>query len=112
MNELICIRCPLGCRLLVDEALNVSGNQCPRGREYAVEELTAPKRIVTSLVLIKDCDEPLSVKSSEPIPKELVFEALKEIKKLKPSLPVKIGEVLIENVLGSGVDIVSTKALG
>lgn len=111
MTELICIRCPIGCRLTVTDSLTVSGNQCKRGMEYAIEEMTAPKRIVTSLIKLVGADEPLSVKTEAPIPKELIFDVLEEIKKLRLKAPIEIGTVLIENILGTGVNIVATKTV-
>ncbi|MBE5759164.1 MAG: DUF1667 domain-containing protein [Clostridiales bacterium] len=111
MTELICIRCPIGCRLMVTDFLTVSGNQCKHGMEYAIEEMTAPKRIVTSLIKLIGADEPLSVKTEVPIPKELIFNVLEEIKKLRLQAPVEIGTVLIENILGTGVNIIATKTV-
>ena len=110
MTELICITCPRGCHLKVDENLNVTGNMCPRGAMYAKAELTHPVRMVTSTVLVEsklECRVP--VKTKDPIPKELIFKVMGEINKVKVKAPVKIGEVIIANVLGSGVDIIATK---
>lgn len=110
MTELICITCPRGCHLKVDENLNVTGNSCPRGAIYAKAELTHPVRMVTSTVLVEsktECRVP--VKTKDPIPKELIFKVMDEINKVKIKAPVKIGDVVIKDVLGSGVDIIATK---
>ncbi len=110
MTELICITCPRGCHLQVDENLNVTGNSCPRGAIYAKAELTHPVRMVTSTVKVESTNEcRVPVKTKDPIPKELIFKVMDEINKVKIKAPVKIGDVVIKDVLGSGVDIIATK---
>ena len=114
MRELICINCPLGCRLSVDDKdlanIKVSGNTCPRGATYAVNEITAPKRMVTSSVPVTGSNtKRVSVKTSAPIAKSKIFECLGEIKKIRATAPVAIGDVLLSNVCDSGVDIVATR---
>ena len=110
MVELICITCPRGCHLKVDENLNVTGNMCPRGAAYAKAELTHPVRMVTSTVAVDSLTQArLPVKTKEPIPKELIFKIMEEIEKVSVKAPIKIGDVIIRNVLGTGVDIVATK---
>ena len=115
MKELICINCPLGCHLSVDESdlqnVKVTGNTCPRGVTYAVSEVTAPKRMVTSSVPVVGGDvQRVSVKTSAPIPKEKIFDCLKVIKKVKAVAPVAIGDVLCRDVCGSGADIIATRS--
>ena len=110
MKELICITCPRGCHLSVDDNLNVTGNMCPRGVIYAKAELTHPVRMVTSTVEIfskKECRLP--VKTKDPIPKELIFKVMDEINRVVVKAPIKIGDVIIKDVLNSGVDIIATK---
>jgi len=110
MKELICITCPRGCHLSVDDNLNVTGNMCPRGAIYAKAELTHPVRMVTSTVKvssIKECRVP--VKTKDPIPKELIFKVMEEIDRAEVKAPINIGDVVIKDVLGTGVDIVATK---
>ena len=114
MKEFICINCPLGCRLSVDDSdlnnIQVSGNTCPRGVTYAKSEITAPKRMVTSSVPVVGGDVlRVSVKTSEPIPKEKIFECLEIIKTIKATAPVAIGDVLYANVCGSGANIIATR---
>ena len=110
MKELICITCPRGCHLQVDDNLNVTGNMCPRGALYAKAELTHPVRMVTSSVEIKsEIASRLPVKTKEPIPKELIFKIMEEINKVVVKAPINIGDVIIKDVLGTGVDIVATK---
>lgn len=110
MKELICIICPRGCHLKVDDNNNVTGNFCPRGAKYALEELTHPTRTLTSTVKINSqiCDR-LPVKTDKPLPKELIFKAMEEINKYIAIPPVHIGDVLIYSVLGTNSNIVATK---
>ena len=111
MKNLTCIICPRGCGLLVEETkdgLKVSGNLCPRGEKYAIEEYTHPVRTVTSFLRVNNRENTMvSVKTSNPIPKEKMFEAMEKIRKTTVSAPIKIGDVLIPDVFGS--DVVATK---
>lgn len=110
MNKLICIVCPRGCHLEVDDNLNVKGNFCPRGVKYAKNELTAPKRKVTSTIeVIGGNIKRVSVITDNEIPKELIFDIMNEIKKVKVHAPLKINSIVIENVLGLGVNVITTK---
>lgn len=114
MKELICINCPLGCRLSVDDGdlanIKVTGNTCPRGVTYAVSEITAPKRMVTSSVpVVGSSVKRVSVKTSAPIDKSKIFDCLAEIKKIRATAPVSIGDVLLANVCGSDVNIIATR---
>ena len=110
MRELICINCPRGCRLNVDDDFNVTGNFCPRGVIYAKNELTHPVRTLTSTVKVQSTlERRLPVKSSEPLPKEKVFDAVKELDNVLVQVPVHIGDVVVKNVAGTGINIVSTK---
>lgn len=109
MKELVCIICPRGCYLSVDDNLNVTGNFCPRGEKYAKSELTNPVRTITSFVKTTSKTHPTcSVKTSSPIPKDKMFLVMKEINKVVVNAPTKIGDIVIKNVLGLGVDIIST----
>ena len=109
-KELTCIVCPRGCRLTIDDNLNVTGNSCPRGAQYAKDELTNPKRMITSIVRVKNRENTMvSVKTSTSIPKGKIFDVLKEIAKVGVDAPVHFGDVLIKDVLGTGSDIVATK---
>ena len=110
MTELICIICPRGCHLTVDDELNVSGNTCPRGAVYAKQELTHPTRTLTSTVrVVSKLETMLPVKSNKPLPKEKIFEAMEVINKTCVKAPIKIGDVVIKNIFGLDVDIVATK---
>lgn len=111
IKEMVCIVCPMGCHLKVDtETLEVSGNTCPRGPVYAKEELTAPKRVITSTVRIEGgIHRRLPVKTSTSIAKELNFECMELLNKIVVKSPVKHGDVIIKNVLGSGADIIACR---
>ncbi len=110
-RELICISCPKGCHLKVDEEkLTVSGNSCPKGAEYGVNEVTNPVRIVTSTVKVSGGEVPVvPVKTEKAIPKGLIMKCMEEINKASISAPVMIGDIVIKNVLETGVDVVATK---
>ncbi len=113
MTELICICCPMGCRLTVEKEENgykVTGNTCPRGKKYAVEEMTAPTRTVTTSVKIKGKNNlMLSVKTDKPIAKSLIFDSLKKLESVTVSAPIKIGDIILENVLDTGVNFIATR---
>ncbi|MBQ4609985.1 MAG: DUF1667 domain-containing protein [Clostridia bacterium] len=112
--NLICIGCPLGCPLTVEmegnEVKSVAGNTCPRGDAYAKKELTNPTRIVTSTVRVAGGKLAMvSVKTESDIPKGKIFDCVKALKEVEVVAPVKIGDVIVENVAGTGVNIVATK---
>ena len=110
MKEFTCIICPRGCRLKFDDDMNVTGNTCPRGKEYAISELTNPVRSITSSVRVRNRDDLLvSVKTSGQIPKGKIFEVMDEINKIAVDAPTRIGDVAKKNILGLGVDILITK---
>ncbi len=112
MKEFVCIMCPRGCQLKFDDNGNVTGNGCPRGKEYAISEMTNPTRVVTSSIRVINREHTLvSVKTSIPVPKALMFEVMKEIEKIFVSAPTKIGQVVKSNILRTGADIVITKVI-
>ncbi len=115
--ELTCISCPLGCPLKVetDEAgqvVQVTGNTCKRGEIYGKKEVTAPERTVTSTVQVEGGAAPLvSVRTRGDIPKGKIFQCMEAIRGTKVQAPVHLGDVVIENVCGTGVDVVATKTV-
>lgn len=116
MKEMICICCPMGCHLQVDDRdrnnITVEGNTCPRGAKYAKDEVTCPKRVVTSIVNVTGGEiNMVSVKTSDAIPKEKMFDALKLLDNISVSAPVEIGQVIIKDIFGLGVDFVATKTV-
>lgn len=117
IRELTCISCPLGCPLKVetDEAghvIKVTGNTCKRGEEYGTREVTAPVRMVTSTVRVKDGTAPVvPVRTSENIPKEKIFDCMTAIRQAEIKAPVLLGEVVIKNAAGTGVDVIATRTV-
>lgn len=114
MKELVCIMCPKGCRLKVDEAHGyaVTGNSCDKGAEYGHNELKNPTRVITSTVRLKSCSAcRLPVKTDEAIPKYMMEEAMRLLDKVEVQAPVHVGDVIIENVFRTGVHFVATKTV-
>lgn len=109
-KELICIICPRGCHLKVDDNMKVTGNSCPRGEKYAISELTHPVRMLTSTVKIIALEEDrLPVKTSISIDKNLIFKAMEEINKVEVKAPIHIGDVILNNIAGSEANLIATK---
>lgn len=111
-RKLTCIVCPKGCDLKVEfdddgKIAEVSGFTCPRGKDYAIAECTSPVRTVTSTVRCAD-GAVVAVKTSKPIPKSMIFDVMREINSVLANADVKIGDVVIANVLDTGSDIVVT----
>ena len=110
MTELTCIICPRGCHLSVDDNLNVTGNSCPRGEAYAKAELTHPTRTLTSTIkVVGSSATRVPCKTSEPLDKNKIFLAMKEINAKVVKAPIRIGDILIKGVAGSDVNIIATK---
>jgi CxxC motif-containing protein len=107
--RLTCIECPLGCDIEVqkeNEELKITGNSCPRGKLYATNEVTCPKRVLTTTV--RCCDGGLvAVKTSAPVNKSDLLDLMNVINKTVASLPVRIGDVIIENLV-DGVNLIAT----
>lgn len=113
-NEMICISCPMGCYLTVDYVgktiQGITGNRCKVGLEYAEKEIFNPERTLTTTVRVKGGHLPLvSVRTSKPIPKNRIFEAMNLLAKLEVEAPVKIGDEIIQNLFDTNVSVVSTK---
>lgn len=114
MRELVCIVCPRGCRLTVDEAGDyaVTGNSCPRGAEYGKMEVTNPTRVITSTVRVVGAPYPrCPVKTDRPIPKGLLLQAMAALDEVALTAPVPLGQVVVEDVCGTGARFVTTRAL-
>lgn len=110
-KQMICINCPRGCQLEVDlETKEVTGNFCPRGKEYALNEITCPKRTLTSTMQVINGDvKMVSIRTDKPIDKNLLFQAMDEINKKVVSAPINIGDILINNICSTNVNIIATK---
>ena len=113
LKTFICIRCPNGCEVAVDtQSFETLGNLCPKGAEYAREELTGPMRTIASSMLVEGGDHPLvSVRLSKPVPKARIFPVMEQIRKSKAQAPVKAGTVLVPDVLGLGSDVIATTSV-
>jgi len=114
VHDLICIACPVGCHIKVTEGqeITVENAKCKRGEEYGVKELTNPTRIVTSTMKVEGgLHNRVPVRTAEDIPKDKIFDCMKEINAITLKAPVKMGDVLIENVLNTGVNIVASRSL-
>jgi CxxC motif-containing protein len=110
MSELICISCPNGCLLTVDEALNVTGNSCERGITYGKNEVMNPTRVATSTVrLVGGAFRRCPVKTNRHIPKKLVPEAIQALNEVALHAPVFAGQVALANVCGTGADFIATR---
>lgn len=111
-QSITCIGCPMGCRLGVrmegGRAAAVDGASCGRGAVYARQECVCPTRTVTSLVRVRGRREPLSVKTARPVPKDAIFACLARIHAAEAVAPVRIGDVIVKDVCGTGVDVVAT----
>ncbi|MBQ9979971.1 MAG: DUF1667 domain-containing protein [Oscillospiraceae bacterium] len=115
-KELTCIVCPLGCAIKVvfekGNITEISGHTCRRGEVYARRELTRPLRMVTCAVPVRGGKLAMgSLKTAKEVPKEKIFEVVRAMRAARPQAPVKVGDVILKNVAGTGVDVISTKAV-
>lgn len=107
--ELTCIVCPLGCHLAITNN-TVTGNRCKRGERYALEEIVHPKRMLTTTIKINShIQRRCPVMSTKPIPKERLFDVMKELRNVEIKVPCNVGDVVIENVCNTGSTMVVTK---
>ena len=117
-KDLICINCPMGCRLTITKNENeksgykVTGNSCKKGVDYAIKELTNPTRVITSTVRINHTHlKRLPVKTNKAIPKKLNFACMDIINSLLLDSPINMGDILVENILNTGADLVATRSM-
>ena len=115
MRELVCIVCPKGCTMKIEEKdgeISVTGNSCKRGASFAVSEITEPKRTVCTTVRTVFKDAPvIPVRVSAEIPKDRIFDVMREINAVTLSSPVGRNDVIIKNVLGLGADVIATSGV-
>ena len=113
LRTFTCIMCPQGYEITAEGSeapYSVTGNKCKRGHEYVEQELVNPMRNIATSILVEGGEMPLaSVRLSAPIPKAKIFDVMNEIRKVKRTAPVHEGEVVIENVLGLGSNVIVTK---
>ena len=111
-KRITCIICPQGCDIIVDgdgkQIRSMTGQACKRGETYATDEFIRPLRILTSTVKVSGPVPLVAVRTNKPVPKEMLFRCMEEIRKVQAKLPVKRGDVLISNILDTGADLVAT----
>ncbi|MEN3008932.1 DUF1667 domain-containing protein [Pseudothermotoga sp.] len=116
MEKIVCVLCPMGCKIkynAVDgKIISLEGNRCPRGVSYLEDELREPKRIVPTSVRVVNGEMPLvSVKTSKPIPRRLISQFMQTVKNVKVEAPIRVGDVIIKNVLDTGADVIATRTV-
>jgi CxxC motif-containing protein len=116
VKEVICILCPFGCKLEVnvegDEVTEVKGNRCKEGIEYARHEVFSPERVLTTTIRTLNPKVPLlPVRSDKPLPKGKLEESMEVIAKHTVSYPIKLGEVIVSNILNTGVNIIASRSM-
>lgn len=116
VKELICIGCPMGCNLKVEikdgKAVSVTGNTCKIGENYGKKEVSNPTRVVTSTLKVSGGTiDMVPVKTESDIPKGKIFDVARSLKGRTIKAPIKVGEVLVEDVAGTGVNIISTRSI-
>ena len=111
MREMICIVCPRGCHLKVDEeTLKVTGNSCENGENYGKNEVSHPVRTVTGSVAVEGGIHPrLAVRTDKPVPKDKMFDVMDALHAFKAKAPVKRGDILIANVCGTDANVISSR---
>ena len=114
LREFTCIICPNGCDITAEiedgKLLSVTGATCKRGEEYVRQELTDPRRTIASSVIVRNGELPLaSVRLDTPVPKDRIFDVMKEIAKVELEAPTHIGDCVIENILNFGSNVIVTK---
>lgn len=111
--KLTCIICPKGCEMEIEKKngqWTVTGNECKRGKKYALQEASDPVRTLTTSLPVTGGDyEMVSVKTAEPISKGKIPEALERLKGMAVSAPVDVGQTIVSDIAGTGVDIIATR---
>ena len=113
IKKMICIECPKGCVLEADmdsKPIGITGNLCPKGEKYAISEIENPVRVLTSSVLTEGMSlKMVPVRTDRPIPKKDLLEAMEEIKKIRLKKSVAVGDIVMKDLLGLGVNLVATR---
>lgn len=112
--KIVCLSCPRGCNLTIineNNNITVKGNRCPLGIKFGKQEITEPKRMLTTTIKVKNSNILVPVKTSDVIPKNKIKNVIEIINKKDISLPVKMGDILIENILNLNVNIVATRSI-
>ena len=113
VHHLICIECPRSCELSVHclgESCDVKGHLCPKGETYGIEEVLSPKRVLTTTVKVNSALVPrLPVRTESAIPKALIGACMDQVRLIACEVPIKMGEVVLKNLLGTGLDLIATR---
>ena len=115
-KQLICINCPKGCIIDVDydenTIIDIQGNSCPQGAKYVESEIFHPTRMLTTTVRINNgIHKMLSVQTDKPIPKDMIFPIMEELKKVQLDAPIQINDIIISNILNTGANIIATRSM-
>lgn len=117
-KDMICIVCPLGCKLKVSKddisqtGYIVEGNKCLRGVDYGIKEMTNPTRVLTTTIRVSNASlNRLPVRTLGSIPKDLIIKAMETINKVEVKAPIKVGQVIIKNILDTGVDVIASRSI-
>lgn len=118
-KELTCVVCPVGCKITAElddsgKVIDVTGNTCPRGKKYAESEITHPVRTLTSTVKITDAENAVSmlpVKTSRPIPRESMFEAMNIIRGITVTAPINQGDIIASDFIEPGTNLIACKTV-
>ncbi|MHA1264377.1 MAG: DUF1667 domain-containing protein [Candidatus Helarchaeota archaeon] len=115
IKVITCIGCPNGCQIEVTktgDTFSVVGNECKKGEEYAIQEFIAPKRILTTTIQVDEGILPLiPVRTDAPIPIDKLFECMKYLSTIRIKAPISVGQILVKDILGLGVNIVASRDL-
>ncbi len=116
IKHFTCVICPIGCEIEVEEngekIISLSGNMCARGKEFIVQELKEPMRVLTTTVRIKGAEfNMLPVRTDKPIPKRLIPIIMEDIAKIEVNVPIKMYNVIVKNIAGTRVNIIATRSM-
>jgi len=117
MQEIICIICPLSCQIKIrvknKKIIFLEGNKCRRGREYVKQEFYNPQRVLATTIKVKNSDSfpLLSVRTDKSIPKGKLRECMQYLANIKVEAPIKIGQVIVSNILNTGTNVIATRKL-
>jgi len=107
LKEMVCITCPIGCHLTIrqdGEEIEVSGNTCPRGKQYAIAEMTHPTRMLTTTVVIKNA-------IYHQIPVDKIEETMKLLKEVVVTAPVHEKDIIVKDIFGLGIDMIASRSM-
>jgi len=115
-KDFICIVCPIGCNIEVKfegkGIRSISGNKCFKGKEFVIAEIIHPQRVLTTTVKVKNGENKLlPVKTDRPISKELIFKVMKEVRQIEVKAPIKINQVIVENILETGANLIAERSI-